>query len=96
MVQFIENYSIYPHVVGSSVGLEPRWSIIAVLVGGAAFGVLGMIFFIPVMAVVYILLKESVNARIERKMAAARQAQTAEEDAALQVLEDEEPADGNG
>ena len=96
VVQFIENQFIYPHVVGSSVGLEPLWTIIAVLVGGAAFGVLGMIFFIPVMAVVYILLKESVNARIERKMAAARQAQAAEEDAALQVLEDEEPADGNG
>ena len=95
VVQFIENQFIYPHVVGSSVGLEPLWTIIAVLVGGAAFGVLGMIFFIPVMAVVYILLKESVNARIERKMAAARQAQAAEEDAALQVLEDEEPADGN-
>ena len=95
VVQFIENQFIYPHVVGSSVGLEPLWTIIAVLVGGAAFGVLGMIFFIPVMAVVYILLKESVNARIERKMAAARQAQAAEEDA-LQVLEDEEPADGNG
>lgn len=96
VVQFIENQFIYPHVVGSSVGLEPLWTIIAVLVGGAAFGVLGMIFFIPVMAVVYILLKESVNARIERKMAAARQAQAAEEDAVLQVLEDEEPADGNG
>ena len=96
VVQFIENQFIYPHVVGSSVGLEPLWTIIAVLVGGAAFGILGMIFFIPVMAVVYILLKESVNARIERKMAAARQAQAAEEDAALQVLEDEEPADGNG
>ena len=96
VVQFIENQFIYPHVVGSSVGLEPLWTIIAVLVGGAAFGVLGMIFFIPVMAVVYILLKESVNARIERKMAAARQAQAAEEDAALQVLKDEEPADGNG
>ena len=95
VVQFIENQFIYPHVVGSSVGLEPLWTIIAVLVGGAAFGILGMIFFIPVMAVVYILLKESVNARIERKMAAARQAQAAEEDAALQVLEDEEPADGN-
>ena len=51
VVQFIENQFIYPHVVGSSVGLEPLWTIIAVLVGGAAFGVLGMIFFIPVMAV---------------------------------------------
>src|SRR5699024_10481952 len=70
VVQFIENQFIYPHVVGSSVGLEPLWTIIAVLVGGAAFGILGMIFFIPVMAVVYTLLKETVNARIERQKAA--------------------------
>lgn len=75
VVQFIENQFIYPHVVGSSVGLEPLWTIIAVLVGGAAFGILGMIFFIPVMAVVYTLLKETVNARIERQQA-ARQAET--------------------
>ena len=61
VVQFIENQFIYPHVVGSSVGLEPLWTIIAVLVGGAAFGILGMIFFIPVMAVVYTLLKETVT-----------------------------------
>ena len=74
VVQFIENQFIYPHVVGSSVGLEPLWTVIAVLVGGAAFGILGMIFFIPVMAVVYILLKETVNARIERRQAAAADA----------------------
>ena len=54
-----------------SGGLPGLWTVIAVLVGGAAFGVLGMIFFIPVMAVVYILLKETVNARIERQKAAA-------------------------
>ena len=92
VVQFIENQFIYPHVVGSSVGLEPLWTIIAVLVGGAAFGILGMIFFIPVMAVVYTLLKETVNARIERQQA-ARQAETMDtliEDA----LEAEEEAGG--
>ena len=70
VVQFIENQFIYPRVVGSSVGLEPLWTVIAVLVGGEAFGILGMIFFIPVMAVIYILLKESVNGRIERRKAA--------------------------
>ena len=81
VVQFIENQFIYPRVVGSSVGLEPLWTVIAVLVGGEAFGVLGMIFFIPVMAVVYILLKETVNGRIERRKAAAARAAAEESDA---------------
>ena len=90
VVQFIENQFIYPHVVGSSVGLEPLWTIIAVLVGGAAFGVLGMIFFIPVMAVVYTLLKETVNARIERQKAAL-QAETMDQiiEQAIETEEEE-------
>ncbi len=71
VVQFIENQFIYPRVVGSSVGLEPLWTVIVVLVGGEAFGILGMIFFIPVMAVLYTLLKETVNNRAARQKAAA-------------------------
>lgn len=33
-VQFVENQFIYPHVVGSSVGLSALWTLIAALVGG--------------------------------------------------------------
>ena len=89
VVQFIENQFIYPRVVGSSVGLEPLWTVIAVLVGGEAFGILGMIFFIPVMAVVYTLLKETVNSRIERQKA-ARQAETMDEilEETIQAMDD--------
>ena len=89
VVQFIENQFIYPRVVGSSVGLEPLWTVIAVLVGGEAFGILGMIFFIPVMAVVYTLLKETVNGRIERQKA-ARQAETMDEilEETIQAIDD--------
>ena len=89
VVQFIENQFIYPRVVGSSVGLEPLWTVIAVLVGGEAFGILGMIFFIPVMAVVYTLLKETVNGRIERQKA-ARQAETMDEilEETIQAMDD--------
>lgn len=35
-VQFVENQFIYPHVVGSSVGLSALWTLIAALVGGQA------------------------------------------------------------
>ena len=34
VVQFIETQFIYPHVVGSSVGLSPLWTLMAVMVGG--------------------------------------------------------------
>ena len=62
--QFVENQFIYPHVVGNSVGLSPFWTLLAVLLGGKLFGVLGMIFFIPLMALVSQLLHESIERRL--------------------------------
>lgn len=67
LIQFVENQLIYPHVVGTSVGLSPLWTLIAVLVGGKLMGLFGMIFFIPLTAVVVTLLKEQVNHRLARK-----------------------------
>lgn len=73
VVQFIENQFIYPHVVGGSVGLAPLWTLVAVLLGGNLFGVLGMIFFIPLVAVFYQLVKEYTNEKQARQQAAAAQ-----------------------
>lgn len=67
-VQFIENQFIYPHVVGSSVGLSALWTLIAALVGGKLFGIVGIVFFIPIVAVLYELFRQWTNARLaERK-----------------------------
>jgi len=64
-VQFIENQFIYPHVVGGSVGLSPLWTLIAALIGGKLFGLTGIIFFIPLAAVLYTLLRDDANRRLE-------------------------------
>lgn len=66
-VQFIETQFIYPYVVGGSVGLSPLWTLVSVLVGGKLFGLLGMIFFIPLVAVIYTLIKQDTNKRLEEK-----------------------------
>jgi len=67
VVQFVENQFIYPNVVGSSVGLPPLFTLLAVMLGGKLFGLLGMIFFIPVMAVIYALVREDVQSRDGRR-----------------------------
>ena len=56
-VQFIENQFIYPRVVGSSVGLPPLYTLIAAMIGGKLFGILGILFFIPLAAVIVEMLK---------------------------------------
>lgn len=66
VVQFVENQFIYPNVVGTSVGLSPMWTLIAVLVGGELMGVFGMVFFIPLMAVLITLLRENTNRKMEK------------------------------
>lgn len=63
ILQQLEGNLIYPHVVGNSVGLPSIWVLVAVTVGGSLFGVAGMLFFIPLTATLYALLRDSVNAR---------------------------------
>ena len=72
VVQFIENQFIYPNVVGSSVGLSPLWTLVAVFVGGKLFGLLGMILFIPLAAVLYALVRDDANRRLELKAGESR------------------------
>ena len=63
-VQFIENQFIYPRVVGKSVGLSPLYTLVAAMIGGKLFGIL---FFIPLTAVVLELVKEYAFRRLRTK-----------------------------
>lgn len=65
VVQFIENQLIYPRVVGNSVGLPPIYTLVAAMVGGKLFGILGIIFFIPLAAVLLALVREDVSIRLQ-------------------------------
>ncbi len=61
VVQFIENQFIYPRVVGSKVGINPIYVLIAAMIGGKLFGVVGILFFIPLIAVIFTIVKEDVH-----------------------------------
>ncbi len=52
-LQQFESNLIYPHVVGSSIGLPPLWVLFAVTLGGGLFGVAGMLFGLPTFSVIY-------------------------------------------
>ena len=67
VLQQLEENFIYPKVVGNSVGLPAIWVFVAVTLGGSAWGVLGMLLFIPLCSVFYALLKENVDHRLKKK-----------------------------
>ena len=57
VLQQLEGNLIYPKVVGNSVGLPSIWVLAAVTIGGNLMGVAGMLIFIPLCSVVYILFR---------------------------------------
>ncbi|MGN0134790.1 MAG: AI-2E family transporter [Anaerotignum sp.] len=67
ILQQIEGNLIYPKVVGGSIGLPAIWVLAAVSLGGSLFGVVGMLVFIPIVSVLYTLLKENVHNRLQKK-----------------------------
>lgn len=71
ILQQIENNLIYPRVVGTSIGLPGMWVLFAVSIGGEVMGVAGMFLMIPVVAVLYVLLREITNSRLEHRDVAA-------------------------
>lgn len=64
VLQQLEGNFIYPHVVGGSVGLPSIWVLVAVTVGGSLMGIVGMLIFIPMLSVLYTLLRQDVNTRL--------------------------------
>ena len=73
VLQQIEGNLIYPHVVGSSVGLPSIWVLAAVTLGGKLMGVAGMLFFIPLCSVLYALFRDFVKRRlVEKNVPAAK------------------------
>ena len=53
--------------VGKSVGLSPLYTLVAAMIGGKLFGIIGIIFFIPLTAVVIELVKEDACRRLRAK-----------------------------
>lgn len=67
ILQQIEGNLIYPKVVGKSIGLPGMWVLFAITVGGGFFGIIGMLLGVPAISVLYTLVKESTNERIEKQ-----------------------------
>lgn len=67
VIQQIENNFIYPKVVGKSVGLASMWTLMAVILGGSMFGIVGMIIGLPLASILYAILRKVTNDRLNKK-----------------------------
>ena len=67
VLQQFDGNILGPKILGESTGLSSFWVIVAILVGGGLFGVLGMFVAVPIFAVLYSLLRSLVAARLREK-----------------------------
>ncbi len=67
IVQIVDGNFIGPKLIGDSTGLSALLVIFSIMVGGAFFGMVGMLLGVPVFAVINILIKRLISRRLERK-----------------------------
>lgn len=67
VLQQLEGNIIYPKVVGSSVGLSAIWVMVAITIGGSAFGLIGMLIGVPTVSVIYQLVRKATNDKLNKK-----------------------------
>lgn len=67
ILQQVDGNIIGPKILGNTTGLSPFWVIFACLLFGGLFGVGGMIFGVPVFAVIYYVIKRIAEHFLRRK-----------------------------
>ena len=67
IVQQIDGNIIVPRIHGASTGLPPVWIIVSITVMSGLFGFIGMFIGVPCFSVLYTLVKQYVEGRLEKK-----------------------------
>lgn len=67
ILQQIDSNIINPKITGDSLEISPLLVILAVTIGGAYFGVLGMFLAVPVVAVLKIIVNDFLDYKIQKK-----------------------------
>ena len=67
LIQQLDGNVIGPKILGNSTGLSAFWVLFAILVAGGLFGFAGMLFGVPVFAIIYYLLSEWIRGKLKKK-----------------------------
>lgn len=67
ILQQVDGNVIGPKILGNTTGLSPFWVIFAILLFGGSFGVVGMLFGVPIFAVLYYVIKRVVEHILKKR-----------------------------
>ena len=86
-IQQVDGNIIKPRLFGNRVGLSSVWVLLAIVIGGGFFGIMGMIFAVPIFALLYSILSDVINSRLAKKNIAIE----ADHENSLEIQSDNEP-----
>lgn len=67
VLQQVDGNIIGPRILGSSTGISGFWVLFSLLIGGALFGLVGMLLSVPTFAVIYTLCREGIVKKLQGK-----------------------------
>jgi predicted PurR-regulated permease PerM len=67
LLQQLDAYVIGPKILGKSLGLSPFWIVIAILIGGGLFGIIGMLIGVPIMAIIRNMVIKHIDSELIKK-----------------------------
>ncbi len=86
-IQQVDGNIIKPRLFGNRVGLSSVWVLLAIVIGGGFFGIMGMVFAVPIFALLYSILSDVINSRLAKKNIAIE----ADHENSLEIQSDNEP-----
>ena len=67
ILQQLDGNVIGPFILGDYVGLSPFWIMLSIMVGGGMFGFAGMLLSVPLFALVYAIVRATIEARLKSR-----------------------------
>ena len=72
VLQQVDGNIIGPRILGNSIGISGFWVLVSITVAGGLFGFTGMLLGVPVFAVLYTLVSDTVSGLLRRKNRTSR------------------------
>ena len=67
VLQQLDGNVIGPKILGNTVGISGFWVLASITIAASIFGFAGMLLGVPVFALLYVIISDSVNARLRKK-----------------------------
>ena len=67
VLQQVDGNVIEPKILGNTTGLSPFWVVFAILLFGGSFGIIGLLFGVPIFALIYYVVKRVVEHILKKR-----------------------------